>query len=54
MRNILFYLFNNHKSITRYKIKNIRTRRIIPYRTILVTGLSLVRKIKIFYYEYVK
>ena len=31
--------------------KNMRTRKIIPYRTILITGL-LVRKV--FYYEYVK
>ena len=30
-----------------YKIKNMRTRRIIPFRTILITGLSLVRKINI-------
>ena len=47
MRNILFYLFNNHKNIRTYEIKNMRTRRIIPYRTILITGLSLVRKINI-------
>ena len=32
--------------------KNTRTRKIIPYRTILITGLWLVRKV--FYYEYVK
>ena len=36
-----------------YEIKNMRTRRIIPYRTILITGLSLVWKINSFYYEYV-
>ena len=46
MRNILFYLFDNHKNIRTYEIKNMRTRR-IPYRTILITGLSLVRKINI-------
>ena len=54
MRNILFYLFNNHKNIRTYEIKNMRTRIIIPYRTILITGLSIVRKINIFYYDYVK
>ena len=54
MRNILFYLFDNHKNIRTYEIKNMRTRRIIPYRTILITGLSIVRKINIFYCEYVK
>ena len=32
--------------------KNMRIRKIIPYRTILITGLWLVRKV--FYYEYVK
>ena len=54
MRNILFHLFTNHKNIRTYVIKNMRTRRIIPYRTILITGLSLVIKINTFYYEYVK
>ena len=51
MRNILFYLFNSHKTIRTYEIKNMRTRIIVPYNTMLITGLSLVRKIN---YQYVK
>ena len=47
MRNILFYLFDNHKNIRTYEIKNMRVRRIIPYRTIFITGLSLVGKLNI-------
>ena len=46
MRKIFIYLFNNN-NIRTYKIKNMRTRRMIPYRMILITGLSLVRKINI-------
>ena len=42
MRNIFFYLFNNKNIKTRK-----REREIIPYGTILIAGLSLVRKINI-------
>ena len=47
MRNILFYLFHNHKNIRTYEIKNMRVRRIIPYRPIFIAGLSLVGKLNI-------
>ena len=52
MRNIILNLFSSHKNIRTYEIKNMRTRRIIPYRMLLITGLSLVRKINILLWVY--